>query len=240
MIAEKVVLITGGTGALGKTVSRTFLEAGYRVMVTYRSEAELADLEQLTADHQDHFEAIKADVTNSAELKQVATQIETHHGGLSALLCLVGGYSAGTLTEDVAADFDKMITLNTKSFLLTINEMAPLLKMTASQLGQASHVIGVAARPALVPTKNLGLYAASKAALASLVQTLALELREESVSVNAVAPSTIDTPANRQAMTKVDPEKWVKPQELADLMLFLTSQERVVTSGAIIPVYGKA
>lgn len=231
MTQQKIAVITGGTGGLGKAVTKTLIAAGYQTVVTYRATAELEELQQSLGEAVQRLDAYQVDVTDPTVLSTWAQQLESKYGQVNALICLVGGFSAGTVGEDIAERFDKLFSLNTKSFLLTVNALLPLMIDPAA-------IIAVAAKPALEPAKNLGVYAASKAAVVSLVKTLALELRERTITVNAIAPSTIDTPANRQTMTKADPTKWVTPEELAQAILFLVTQRAV--SGTVLPVYNKA
>jgi NAD(P)-dependent dehydrogenase (short-subunit alcohol dehydrogenase family) len=229
--SQKVAVITGGTGALGKAVTLALARAGYYVVVTYRDLDELSDLKKILGSMVDQLEAHEVDVTSAAALETFANGLKKKHGGITSVITLVGGFASGTLGDTVDQQFDKMMLLNAKSFLLTVNAMVPVLHGPAS-------IIAVAARPALEPVKNLGVYAASKAAVVSLVKTLAIELRDQDITVNAIAPSTIDTPANRVSMPKVDPNKWVTPDQIAQAIVYLATQRPV--SGTILPVYGKA
>lgn len=239
-MANKIVLITGGTGALGKTVCQAFLAQGYQVAVTYRDDKEIRDLLDSVGDDKDRLDAWRVDVTDPSSLDELAYQIEKKHGMLSSLVCLVGGFTPGTFGDDIYEQFDKMMTLNAKSFLLTCDAVLPLLQASVKQGKGKSYgtIVAVAAKPAVTPVKNLGIYAASKAAVVSLVKTMAVELLEENILVNAIAPSTIDTAANRKSMPKADPKKWVTPDQIAQTIFYLATQE--VTSGAIVPVYGKS
>jgi NAD(P)-dependent dehydrogenase (short-subunit alcohol dehydrogenase family) len=238
---NKVAVITGGTGGLGKAVTRYFLENDFSVIVTYYSDKELKDLLEYVADHKKKLQALRINVTDEASLDELAGQVKAKHGQVDALVCLVGGFGPGTWGHEAAESFDKLFTLNTKSFLLTCNAIIPLMQKTKKDSDATwRHIVAVAARPALEPTKGIGIYAASKAALASLVQTLAIELLDDRVTVNAIAPSTIDTAANRKAMSKADPKKWVKPEQIAQTIYYLASDQSNATSGAIVPVYGRA
>jgi NAD(P)-dependent dehydrogenase (short-subunit alcohol dehydrogenase family) len=239
----KVAVITGGTGGLGQAVTQTFLHTGYQVIITYRDDEELKQLLESVGEAKEQLDAVRVDVTDESSLEELAAKVEKKHGRLDAVVCLVGGFAMGTLGkpgENISQTFDKMMTLNAKSFLLTVSALSPLLQQTTKKYKGFAHVVAVAARPALEPTKGVGIYAASKAAVVSLVKTLALELFDDNITVNAVAPSTIDTLANRKAMPKADFKKWVKPEELAQSILFLSGDEANITTGTVLPVYGKA
>ena len=235
----RVVIITGGTGGLGKAVTKQFLAHDYQVLVTYRDDEELKDLLESVSEAKSRLEARRIDVTDEASLDELAAYVSKKYERLHALVTLVGGFKPGTLGENTNETFNALFSLNTKSFLLTCNALVPLMKPTKKDR-EAANIVAVAAKPALEPVNGLGLYAASKAAVVSLVRTLAKELLDENVSVNAIAPSTIDTLANRKAMPKADWHSWVKPSEIAEAIYFLANQSQLVTSGTILPVYGKA
>lgn len=236
----KVAVITGGTGGLGKAVCRVFLDANYQVVTTYRDDNELKDLLEFVTDKKSKLSAYRINVTDEASLDELAARLEKKFGYLNDLICLVGGFAVDASGET----FDKMMAINAKSFLLTTNALLPLMRKTRKnkkvrrELGEWGSIVAIASRPALEPTKGVGIYAASKAAVVSLVKTLAKELLSESITINAVAPSTIDTAANRKAMPKADFSTWVKPEEIAQTILFLANSK--ATSGAIVPIYGKA
>ncbi len=234
---KKVAVITGGTGGLGKAVCERFIDADYSVVTTYRVDEELRDLLESLGEKKRDLDAYRIDVTNESSLEELAHHVRLKYHHVDALVCLVGGFASGTLTDEAGDTFNKLFTLNTRSFLLSCNAIVPLMK---NKKNQYTHIVGVAAKPALEPTKNLGIYAASKTAVVSLVKTLALELLEDNITVNAIAPSTIDTPANRKAMPKVDPKRWVTAEQLANSLLFLCSENSNVTTGTVLPVYGKA
>jgi len=234
----KTVVITGGTGGLGKAVTQAFLDADYQVIVTYHADTELKDLLDQVGEQKNRLDARAIDVTDEASLDDLHNHIEKKYGHLDSLVCLVGGWAPGTLGENIGNTFDKMMTLNAKSFLLTVNALAPL--MMEKKPTHWHHIVGVAARPALEPMKGNGIYAASKAAVANLIGTLSKELIADHITVNGIAPSTIDTAANRQAMPKVDPSIWVKPEELAAAIVFLCSENANPISGEVLPVYGQA
>ncbi len=240
---SKVAVITGGTGGLGKAVTRAFLSAGYNVTVTYRSDDELKDLLEYCDDFKKELDAHRIDVTDEASLDDLAEKVAKKQGRLDVLLCLVGGFAMGTFGENIGQVLDTMMAINARSYLLACNALVPLMKQTTKkERGSYGHIIGVASRPALMPDfgKGIGAYAASKAAVVNLTEVMAAELANDAITVNAIAPSTIDTAANRKAMPKADPKTWVKPEAIARTLLYLASDQSNSTTGAIIPVYGKA
>lgn len=231
-----VSLITGGSGGLGKVVTKAFLAQGHKVIVTYRDDKELKDLLEFVADYENNLAAHRVDVTDEASLEELGYQIEKKYKSINNLICLVGGYTAGTLGQEAGTTFDKLLTLNAKSFLLTVNSLLPYIEK-----GQGyKHIVTIVARAGLEPLTGSGIYSASKAALIMLTKSLAKELLANNITVNAIAPSTIDTAANRRVMPKVDHRKWVKPEEIADLVVYLCSDKVNALSGAIIPIYGLA
>lgn len=234
----KLAVITGGTGGLGKTVTQSFLQEGYDVIATYRSDEELKDLLEMLGEDKERLEAIRVDVLREAGLDELATRISKRNQPIDALVCLVGGFAMGTLGENITETYARMMDLNVKSFLLTCNALVPF--MQDKKKTSYRHIVGVSSRRAFEISKNMGVYAASKAAVATLIQSMAKEFLSENITVNGIAPSTIDTPANRRDMPKADTSTWVTPQQLADAILFLCSDQANAISGTIVPVYGKA
>src|SRR5262249_38387611 len=164
---------------------------------------------------------------------------------LWASVHLAGGFAMAPIGEISAADFTAQFQMNALScFLCSAAAVAAFRARRASAAGGApgGRIVNVSARPALEPRLGAGMipYTASKAAVAALTQALAQELTEEGIWVNAVAPSVLDTPANRQAMPQADHSRWVAPADLAQIIVFLASPENRVTRGAVIPVYGGA
>lgn len=235
---KKTIVVTGGTGALGQAVTMELLARDFNVVVTYLDESEWQALTEAVGTNQ-QLDGYEVNVTDQLSLRQFAVQLESKHPSIAGLVCLVGGYAPGTFGDAIDQTWDKMMTLNGKSFLLTVNTLLPLLKSSASA-ESFSHIVGVAARPALEPAVGLGIYAASKATIVSLVGTMAKELRDDFVTINAIAPSTIDTPANHHSMPKADTSRWVKPEQIANTIAYYLSDASAATSGTVIPVYGRA
>lgn len=167
------------------------------------------------------------------------TDATAYYAGLPPLwasIHLAGGFAMSPLTETSLADFEKQWRMNTVTCFLSCREAARAIRST----GAGGRIVNVTARPVLVPTAGMTAYVASKSGVAALTQALAVELAGDKILVNAVVPSIIDTPANRAAMPKADHAAWPKPAELAAAIAFLASPDNALTSGSLVPVYGRA
>jgi len=228
----KVALVTGATGALGQVVSKAFIAAGARVIATYVVESELARFE--AAVPADRCEAAKVELTDRAAVAALVADIVRRYGRLDVLINGAGGFAPGGVLETTEAELDRLLTTNLKTAFFCTQAVLPQMIRQG-----AGRIVNVTARPGLVGGGGIAAYAISKAAVAALTRAAADDVREHGVTVNAIAPSTIDTPANRKAMPDVDPSRWVKPEEIAATLVFLASDAAAATSGAIIPVYAR-
>lgn len=225
------VLVSGGTGALGRAVLRELLRAGREVTATWVKREE-RDAVEGELGHEPGLALVEADL-GGPEGAQVAVEAA---GPLGAVVSLVGGYAGGRRVGDTdAGELDRMVAVNVRPLFLLARAAMPVL---ASAGGGA--FVGVSARVALEPRGGDAAYAASKAAVLGLIRSLAVEYRDLGVRANAIVPSTIDTPANREAMPRSDHSRWVAPEEIARVVRFLVSEDSAPTSGAAIPVYGRA
>lgn len=218
----KVVLIAGGSGALGQTVTPAFVKSGAQVMTADRnpSSAQVAGVS-----------AIKADVTNEADVQRLVNDVIRKTGRIDALINLVGGFAMGRLEETEAALWQRMLTMNvTAAFLLSKAVLPHMLK------NGNGRIVHVAAWAAVEPFPGAAAYLVSKSSLLALITVLALESSGSGVTVNGVLPNTIDTPANRAGMPQADPSTWAKPESIAETLLFLASDEAAQISGAFIPI----
>jgi NAD(P)-dependent dehydrogenase (short-subunit alcohol dehydrogenase family) len=223
------VLVAGGTGALGGAVTRVLLEIGYEVTATWVVDAER---ERIQGDLGDRVALVKADLTNADGAAEAVGSV----GDLEAVVDLVGGFKAGAKVHEAdPSDLDKMLTLNVKTLYLLARAAMPVL---AERGGGA--FVAVSARAAIRPFPGAAAYIASKAAVLALVKALDAEYKGSGVRVNAVLPSMIDTPANRAATPDADFSKWVPPEQIAKVIAHLISDDAAATSGAGIPVYGRA
>jgi NAD(P)-dependent dehydrogenase (short-subunit alcohol dehydrogenase family) len=218
----KIVLIAGGSGALGQTVVPAFSMAGAQVITVDRNPPS-AQVGGCTA--------MKADVTDEADVQRVVDEVIRTRSRIDALINLVGGFAIGRVVETDAALWQRMLTMNvTAAFLLS---KAVLPHMVARGTGRIVHVVAWAA---VEPFPGAAAYIVSKASLLALINVLALELSGSGVTINGVLPNTIDTPANRASMPQTDPSTWTKPESIADTLLFLASEEACQISGAAIPI----
>lgn len=229
-----VVLVAGGTGGLGRAVSLAFHADGAQVIVTYRREGELEQLNTDAGSRGRTIEGHSIDVTDEDAVKHLAAVIIAQHGKLDALVNTVGGYAGGAKTWESQADaLDRMLSLNLRSGYALARAVVPhMLKR------RHGSIVNVAAKAAFAPPAGAAAYAASKAAAVALLESLAAELKGTGVRANSILPSTIDTQANRNAMPNADFSKWPKPEEIARVILFLCSDAAKVVHGAAVPVYG--
>jgi NAD(P)-dependent dehydrogenase (short-subunit alcohol dehydrogenase family) len=230
--ADRVVLVAGGTGGLGRTVTLAFLAEGARVSVTFRNPAELAELQRAAGAGAARLEGHASDVTDEQAVRKLVDEIRKRHGRLDVLVNAVGGFTGGKpLWEENADALDKMLALNLRSGWALARAAAPV--MLAQGRGA---IVNVAAQAALAPPAGLGAYTASKAAAIALVASLAADLKGTGVRANTILPSIIDTPANRASMPNADFSKWPKPEEITRVVLFLCGDEAKLVNGAAIPV----
>lgn len=235
-VRDKVALITGTTGALGAATSRVFAEAGAMLALTARSEDDLKALAASLDRPADQVLIHPADATDPDAVAELVAQTVARFGRVDALLHIAGGYRGGkTVAETPLADLRFMLSLNLTSAFLTCRAVLP--HMIAQGWGR---IVAVGSKSAVSPGRRSGAYAASKAGLIALVETIAAEVRDQGITANVVLPSTIDTPDNRRFMPKADFAKWVPPEQIAAAMLFLCSEEAASINGARIPIYGRA
>jgi NAD(P)-dependent dehydrogenase (short-subunit alcohol dehydrogenase family) len=221
------VLVAGGTGALGAAVVKELVASGYPVGATWVVERERERLEGLEG-----VELIKADLFDAGEAASAVAAISD----VAAVVNLVGGYAEGGRIHETEPDeFDRLMRLN-----LTPNVMLARAAIPRFLRRGGGAFVAVSARPALRPFAGAAPYIVAKAAVLSFIQTLDAEYRQDGVRANAILPSVIDTPANRESQPKADFEKWVKPEDIAKVVRFLISDESGPTSGAAVPVYGRA
>ena len=231
------VVVTGGTGALGRAVVAVLRAAGAVCHLPNLVAAELADF-PLVGDTGVHI-ARDVDVADEAAVHRYYQALPP----LWASIHLAGGFAMAPVADTSAADFLEQFRMNALScFLSSRAAVGAFRRRQGPGPGGArgGRIVNVAARPALEPRLGAGMvaYTASKSAVAALTEALAQETVDEEIWVNAVAPSVLDTPANRAAMPKADHGRWVRPEDAAEIIAFLASPANRVTRGAVIPVYG--
>jgi NAD(P)-dependent dehydrogenase (short-subunit alcohol dehydrogenase family) len=229
---DRHVVVTGGTGALGSAVVGELIERGARCHVPY-----LVDKEAEHFAFRDHVEVeliAGGDLSDEAAVARVFDAVPR----LWASIHIAGGFAAAPVKDTGKADLMRQVDMN---FVTCFLCCAAAVKAMASG-GHGGRIVNVAARPALEWRSGAGMaaYTASKAAVAALTVALAEEVAKQDILVNAVAPSILDTPANRQAMPSADHAAWPKVEDVAATITFLASPDNKVTRGGIVPVYGRA
>src|SRR5919199_1456683 len=236
MLQDRVAVITGGTGVLGRAVSRLFVAEVARVAVPYRNDEDAQALRAELGARAGALLAERVDATDGAALTDFIAGAVAVFGHLDALVNVIGGFAGGRpLHETDEATWDHMLDLNLRSVYLACHAAVPHLLRT----GRGA-IVNVSSRAAVVPTPNFSAYAVSKAGVVTLTSVLALELKDHGITVNAVLPGTIDTPNNRAGARPEEIARWTKPEEIARVIRWLCSDEAAIVSGAAIPVYGQS
>ncbi|MAS35213.1 MAG: 3-oxoacyl-ACP reductase [Anaerolineaceae bacterium] len=226
---NQVVMITGANGALGTSVAQRFYDAGANLALVVRRPETVEGLVP------DRALVVEADVTEKASMQAAVDQIGAHYGRIDALVHTVGGYGGGKAVHEVDIDlWDKMMKLNAKGVYVAAGTVANYML----QQNTPGSIVVVLARHAFEGQKNHSAYGASKAAAQRIVQSMAKELADRQIRVNAVVPGTIDTSANRRDMPNADFSKWVSPVQIADVIMYLCSDAAQPINGDSITVYG--
>ena len=226
MLLDKVIIVTGASGALGAVVAETALARGARI----------AGIDFAPAQDQPSARRLAlggVDLTDAAQAKRAIDQVAALFGRLDALINIAGGFAFETVADGDPKTWQRMYELNVATALNASRAAIPHL-LTAA----APRIVNVGAFGAIQAGIGMGAYAASKAGVHRLTEALAAEQKGK-ITVNAVLPSTIDTPANRASMPKADFAKGVRPQELAEVILFLVSDAASAVTGALLPVNGR-
>jgi len=223
----KTVFITGAKGGLGSFITESFLKTGARVIGVSLS---------INADDfpQPNFEAVRLDFTHAEMVSRTISDIAARCGGIDVVVHVIGGFAGGlSVAETPIATWEQMRDVNLTSAFYLLREAIPYLRR--SPYGR---FIAIGSLMAGAPHANLGAYVVFKAALATLVQTVALENRDSQLTANIVLPGTMDTPANRKSMPDADFSAWLDPQDVADLVLWLADERAAHVNGAAIPIEG--
>jgi len=228
LVIGKVTIITGAKGGLGTFVTESFLAAGAKVIGVSRS-IQASDFPHA------EFSAIAAELTSADAARQLAAEVVARFGRIDVLVHVMGGFAGGqSVAETGDATFEQMLDLNYRSAFFIARAVLPQMRQQAS-----GRILAVASRQAVEPAPMVGAYSASKAALVSLVRTIALENKDCSITANTVLPGTMDTPANRAGDPQADRSRWVQPSQVAALLVHLASDAAAEITGAAIPIYGK-
>jgi NAD(P)-dependent dehydrogenase (short-subunit alcohol dehydrogenase family) len=227
-MTARTALVTGATGGLGTSVTKTLLDAGFTV-VGLAPKVHPHDF-----DHP-HFTAIPATLDSLTAAKQAVDTILAHFGKIDVLAHLVGGFAGGqTIADTDDATFKRMLDMNLMSAFHILRAVLPPMRQARS-----GRIIAIGSRAAESPGAMVGAYSASKAALVSLIRTVAIEGKDLGITANVILPGTIDTPANRKDMPAADTSQWVQPVSIASLIVWLAGDGGKDVTGAAIPVYGR-
>lgn len=233
---DRVVVVTGAAGNLGVAVARAFQNARASLALVDRSSDRLPKLFHDLSGSPNHLFTPPTDVTDPGSVAVAIAEIVSRFGRIDALVNTAGGYRAGTpLHETSLDDWDFMLNLNARSVFVVCQAVIPQML----RQGQG-RIINVASRAALGGDALHAAYSVSKTAVVRLTESMDAELKYQGVNVNCVMPGMIDTPQNRAAMPGADFSKWVAPEAIADVILFLASDGSRAIHGAAIPVYGRS
>ena len=224
---DKVVLVTGANGGLGTHVTRAFLDGDATVVGTSPK------IQQSDFDHP-NFLAMAAEISSADTAKALVDLVVKRFGRLDVLVHTIGGFAGGqSIAATDGTTFQRMFDLNLNSGFYILRAAIPPLRETGD-----GRVVAIGSRAAVEPGAGVGAYSASKAAMVSMIHTVALENKDAGLRANVILPGTMDTPANRKAMPDADVSKWVRPAAVASLILWLAGDAGRDVNGAAIPVYG--
>ena len=238
LLKDRVAIISGGTGALGRAVSEHFLVHGAQVAVPYIVDAEVPLFNDRLGTRFPASSAwlSKVDVGDENQVAKFVEEATGKFGQIDILINLIGGFwGFKTVADTSIAEWQAMFDINLKPTFLLCRAAVPVM-----QKNKYGRIVSVSSRTGLTGAGEFAAYAIAKGAIKTFTASLAEEVLADNVLVNAIAPSTIDTEANRKAMPKAKHENWVKPEDIARTLAFLSSEQNQVTSGAVVPVYGRA
>jgi NAD(P)-dependent dehydrogenase (short-subunit alcohol dehydrogenase family) len=238
LLENRVAIISGGTGALGRAVADHFVDAGARLAIPWVVEPEVPMLKQRLGNRFSDANVFlkRTDVGDEVQIASFVNDVTSKFGKVDILVNLVGGFWGGkSIAETSQAEWQAMFDMNVKPTFLCCRAVVPAMKKNSY-----GRIVSVSSRTGLLGAGDYAAYAVAKGAIATFTVSLAEEVLPDNVLVNAIAPSTIDTEANRAAMPKAKHENWVKPEDIARTVGFLCSEDNKVTSGAVVPVYGRA
>lgn len=228
------VLVTGGTGGLGAAVVRTLLDDGAHVVVPFpeaEAKGRFAELQ-----HARLTRIANVDLTQEAAVTALYAQLPP----LWASIHLTGGFAMKPIAETSLAELRAQVALNLETCFLCCREAVRAFRARPAGATPGGRIVNVAARPALQPAGGMLAYSTAKAGVASLTQCLAAEVLADGILVNAIVPSIIDTAVNRKAMPDADFDRWPKAEQIAETIRFLASPANALSSGTLVPVYGRA
>jgi len=234
-LAGKVIIVTGSVGNLGQATARSLHEVAAKTVLVDRSDDRLRENYPDLVDSPDHLLAGGTDLTNPDSLTRMVQSACDRFGKVDALVNTVGGWRGGkSVQETDLTDWDFLFGVNLRTTLLCCRAVIP-------QMLRQGHgkIVNVASRDGLIGGAGYSAYSASKSAVLRLTESMAAELKTSNINVNCIMPGTIDTPQNRKAIPNGDFSKWVEPEAIADVILFLLSDAARAINGVAVPVYGK-
>lgn len=232
---DRVIVVTGSAGNLGNAIAKSFLRKNGIVCGIDHRKGRMEDLEYFPTKEGKFYPFEEVNVTDKMDMAAIVEEIHDQVGIIDILVNTVGGFSMGESVHELSDQmWRRMMDLNVHSFLSTTSAIVP-----AMIENKGGKVISIGAKAALRGSASTGAYSAAKAALLRLTESMSDELKEHNIQVNCILPGTIDTPENRKAMPNSDFSKWVSPEQLADVILFLSSPLADAITGAAIPVYGQ-
>lgn len=231
---KKVVLITGASGALGSATARVFADNNAKLVLTGRNINKLSTVEAQLSNQ--YHTTQSCNLNNEQDVRRLIQHALDQYGRIDVLLNIAGGFTMGSKVHELSSeDFNTMFEMN---FLSTFNTCKAVIPIMLTQ--GSGKIVNVSARAAEAGKEKMAPYCISKRAVVTLTECLAAEHKNDNITINCVLPGTIDTPTNRDDMPKADHSTWVPPEEIANMMLFLSSDHAHSVNGAIIPVYGKS
>lgn len=233
---NQVVMVGGASGNLGQAIAHAFHAAGAKLVLLDRAADSLPTQFPELAGSPNHLLLGSVDATDAESVDSAVQQALDHFGRIDVLANAIGGWRGGQTTHRTSPEtWDFLQNINARSAFLLSRAVVPHM------LDQgAGKIVHVAARSGLEGTAKSAAYSASKSAVLRLVESLAAELRHDGINVNCVMPGTIDTPQNREAMPNADHSRWVPPEAIAKVILFLASDAAWPVNGAAVPVQGRS
>jgi NAD(P)-dependent dehydrogenase (short-subunit alcohol dehydrogenase family) len=233
---NRVVMVAGASGNLGQAVSRAFNAAGANLVLLDHAADRLPGLFPELVGSPEHLLLGSVDAADASSVEQALAVALERFGRIDVLANTIGGWRGGTAVHETPLEtLDFLLDLNARTAFVLSRAVVPHMREHHS-----GKIVHVSARAALAGASKAAAYSASKAAVVRLVESLAAELRQDGINVNCVLPGTIDTPQNRQSMPNADHSRWVPPEAIADVILFLASDAAWAVNGAAIPVYGRS
>ncbi|MEQ8675217.1 MAG: SDR family oxidoreductase [Aggregatilineales bacterium] len=236
-LVGKVIILTGAAGGLGRSAAQRLAAAGACLALVDSSAERLADCIEALGGDTECYKGFPADLSNEESVQTMLDHVIDQFSEIDGLVHVVGGFAMGDPVHATKMDvFDKMMSLNARILYMVCGKVANYMLETSTQ----GSITAVLARSGQKGAKNQAAYVASKAAATRIVESMALELRDHGIRVNGISPSIIDTPANRSSMPNSDFDKWVKPEQIGDLMVFLASEAATAINGADIEISGRS